>query len=136
MVIATTRVAKRDGNGFDKDELLRVLLAVKKGDFSVRMPATKTGLSGKIADTLNSIIESSDKMAREFEAVSETVGKEGESTLRVQRDGSDGDTVREGAPDYLTKGRIDSQLLVHSTWYAIERKQAEEQIAGGGYSDE
>ncbi len=95
MVMANTRVPKRDGSGFDKSELLRVLLAVKKGDFSVRMPATKAGLSGKIADTLNSIIESSDKMTRESEGVSETVGKEGESTLRVQRDGSDGDDVRD-----------------------------------------
>ena len=36
--------------------------------------------------------------------------------------------VREGAQDYLVKGRIDSNLLVHSIHYATERKRAEEEI--------
>ncbi len=32
--------------------------AVRKGDFSARMRITRTGLAGKVADTLNEIIES------------------------------------------------------------------------------
>ena len=36
----------------DIEQLLRVLIAVKKGDFSVRMPVEYTGIAGKIADTL------------------------------------------------------------------------------------
>jgi hypothetical protein len=37
--------------------LLATLMALKKGDFTARMPSDWTGVSGKIADTLNDIIE-------------------------------------------------------------------------------
>ena len=37
--------------------LLNTLTALKKGDFSARMPSDWTGLAGKIADTVNDIIE-------------------------------------------------------------------------------
>ena len=41
----------------DSKQLLRTLIAVQKGDFNVRMLVEQTGIAGKIADTLNSIIE-------------------------------------------------------------------------------
>lgn len=61
----------------DLKQLLQTLTAVKKGDFSVRMPIDQTGMAGKIADTLNSIIELNEQMALELERVSVVVGKEG-----------------------------------------------------------
>ena len=65
-------------------ELLAVLTAVRKGDFSVRMPvSTRPGLAGKIADTLNDIIELNQEMARELERVSMAVGKEGKIAQRA-----------------------------------------------------
>jgi len=36
--------------------------------------------------------------------------------------------MREGAQDYLVKGRVDSNLLVRSIRYATERKRAEEPL--------
>lgn len=36
--------------------------------------------------------------------------------------------VREGAQDYLVKGQMDSNSLIRSTYYAIERKRAEKSI--------
>jgi len=49
--------------------LLKTLVAFKKGDFSARLPGEWTGEAGKIADTLNEIIELSDKTAKELERV-------------------------------------------------------------------
>src|SRR6476620_4870071 len=62
---------------------LKVLMAVKKGDFSVRMPTDLIGVAGKIADTLNDIIELNEKMAQEFQRISVMVGKEGKTTQRA-----------------------------------------------------
>src|SRR5437879_9064775 len=64
--------------------LLKTLVAFKKGDFSVRLPGEWTGEAGKIADTLNEIIELSDKTARELDRVSRVVGKEGKITHRAE----------------------------------------------------
>jgi HAMP domain-containing protein/CheY-like chemotaxis protein/signal transduction histidine kinase len=64
--------------------LLRVLTAVKKGDFKVRMPVEYTGAAGKIADTLNDIIDMNEHMAREIERISSVVGKEGKLNQRAQ----------------------------------------------------
>src|SRR5688572_19669326 len=71
----------------DLDELLTVLTAVRKGDFSVRMRPTRTGQAGKVADLLNEIVELNQGMAREFERVSLAVGKEGRITQRANLTG-------------------------------------------------
>src|SRR2546427_190689 len=57
--------------------LLRTLTAVKKGDFRVRMPVEFTGTSGKIADTLNEIIELNDRLSGGIERIATEVGTEG-----------------------------------------------------------
>ncbi|TFW19882.1 response regulator [Massilia arenosa] len=63
--------------------LLQTLMAVKKGDFTVRMPDTWTGMSGKIADTLNEIIETKEKLKNTITEVSRIVGREGRLTQRA-----------------------------------------------------
>ncbi len=67
----------------DLKVLLKVLTAVKKGDFTARMPQDWTDIPGKIADTLNDIIEINDQMSRGIGRASEAVGKEGRLTARV-----------------------------------------------------
>ena len=69
---ANGRSAKRsstarpaDSDSLDLEQLLSVLTAVKKGDFTVRMPVAKTGLAGKIADTLNEILAVSSRRSQE-----------------------------------------------------------------------
>src|ERR1041385_6974660 len=64
--------------------LLRTLTAVKKGDFRVRMPVEFTGTSGKIADTLNEIIELNERLSDEVQRISTVVGKEGKLSARAQ----------------------------------------------------
>ncbi|HSI71970.1 MAG TPA: hypothetical protein VK934_02240, partial [Fimbriimonas sp.] len=41
----------------DSHELLSVLSAIERGDFSRRMPSNQEGIEGQIAETLNSIID-------------------------------------------------------------------------------
>src|SRR5476651_2005244 len=66
----------------DPRNLLRVLTAVKKGDFTVRMPEDSTGTAGKVADALNDIIELNERMANEFARIGTAVGKEGRINQR------------------------------------------------------
>ncbi|MFN2578100.1 MAG: HAMP domain-containing protein [Pyrinomonadaceae bacterium] len=77
------RTKTRDMDSLDAKLLLKILVAFKKGDFSARLPGVWTGEAGKIADTLNDIIELSDKTARELERVSRVVGKEGKISHRA-----------------------------------------------------
>jgi HAMP domain-containing protein/CheY-like chemotaxis protein/signal transduction histidine kinase len=67
----------------DAKLLLSTLMALKKGDFTARMPSDWTGVSGKIADTLNDIIETKEKMVKTVTEVSRVVGREGRLTERA-----------------------------------------------------
>src|SRR5258708_22284765 len=64
--------------------LVRTLTSMKKGDFKVRMPVELTGAAGKIADTLNEILELNQRTAAEIEKISTVVGKEGKLNQRAQ----------------------------------------------------
>ena len=63
--------------------VLRTLTSMKKGDFSVRMPVEYTGVQGKIADTLNDILDLNERTASEVERISTVVGKEGKLNQRA-----------------------------------------------------
>jgi signal transduction histidine kinase/CheY-like chemotaxis protein/HAMP domain-containing protein len=70
-------------NGFDTTTLLTALTALKKGNFSVRLPVEWTGVAGKVADTLNEVIELNERLAKELEHLRQVVGKEGKITQRA-----------------------------------------------------
>ena len=64
-------------------EFLDILLAVRRGDFSVRMPYDKTGIEGKMCDTLNEVIEMNQRLTLELQRIGTAVGKEGKITQRA-----------------------------------------------------
>ncbi|SIO01252.1 HAMP domain-containing protein [Chitinophaga niabensis] len=64
-------------------ELLQVLSEVKGGNFTVRMPVDKIGLSGKICDTINEIISLNETLVEELNLARNTIGKEGKLNHRV-----------------------------------------------------
>src|ERR1700719_2912557 len=70
-----TKVSSSD---VDARVALSVLTAVKRGDFSARMPSNWTGNAGKVASSLNDIIESNQRLEREIRRLSKRVGKEGQ----------------------------------------------------------
>src|SRR2546426_10897635 len=59
-------VLPNEPSTLDTSLLLSILTAVKKGDFSVRLPVDWTGIGGKIADALNDVIEMNEKIANEI----------------------------------------------------------------------
>src|SRR6187549_1592661 len=69
--------------GIDVVVLLNALTALKKGDFSVRLPVEWTGVAGRVSDIFNDVIELNERMANELERLSRVVGKEGKISQRA-----------------------------------------------------
>jgi HAMP domain-containing protein len=88
---ARTRVAKEaTANALDTKLLLKTLTALKKGNFSIRLPTDWMGVNGKIADTLNDVIEMIDRHVKELERISRVVGRDGKITQRAAPPAADG----------------------------------------------
>ena len=88
--LSTPRIAVASTDLLDTEQLLAVLTAIRKGDFTVRMPMSQVGVVGKISDTLNDIIDLNRETTRELERVSQAVGKEGKITQRAHLHGAAG----------------------------------------------
>src|SRR5438046_1648827 len=72
---------RREGyNGEERDfaaeQVLAALMAIKRGDFSIRLPVGWTGIGGKVADTFNEVAELMSNSTDELNRVSRVVGKE------------------------------------------------------------
>jgi HAMP domain-containing protein len=63
--------------------LLNVLMAVRRGDFGVRMPIDQVGVAGKVADVLNEIIERNAELVLELQHLKTAVGVEGQTHERA-----------------------------------------------------
>jgi len=68
----------------DHRSLLGALRALRKGDFSVRLPLNLVGIDGEIADVFNDVAELNESMTEELAQVCEQVGKEGQINRRVR----------------------------------------------------
>ena len=58
----------------DTKTMLAALSALRKGDFSVRLPVEWTGVAGKVADTFNEVVELNERMAKELDVTYERRG--------------------------------------------------------------
>ncbi len=63
--------------------LLDALLAVKKGDGTAKLPITWPGISGKIAEAFNEVVDLNVKTQTELARLSRVVGKEGKLKQRA-----------------------------------------------------
>ena len=68
----------------DHKVLFSVLSDYERGNFAVRMPDDRTGLAGKICDSLNATIERNERLVKELERLSAVVGKAGNVKQRAQ----------------------------------------------------
>lgn len=64
-------------------ELLDVLRAFRRGDFSVRASHRASGLAGDLVDALNDVIALSERMASDLAAIKVAVGDEGRLGRRI-----------------------------------------------------
>src|SRR5262252_5630685 len=94
--LTATAATRHQGNGQSQDgtlfsrRLLAALLALRDGNFSLRLPADLTGVDGKIADTFNDIAAISERRSKETARVSRMVGKEGKLKQRMNVSGVSG----------------------------------------------
>ncbi|WP_218830563.1 response regulator [Rubrivirga marina] len=89
----TGSAADSDGGLCDLSarDLLAVLSAVQRGDFSVRLLVEQGGAVGRVADTLNAIIAQNEEMAAELVRVRDEVGKKGRLAERAALPGASGE---------------------------------------------
>jgi HAMP domain-containing protein/signal transduction histidine kinase/CheY-like chemotaxis protein len=66
----------------DRRQLVSALRALRRGDFSVRLPEEVDGVDGEIASLFNEVVSLNEEMTQEFERLSKVVGKEGKITQR------------------------------------------------------
>ncbi len=85
------KLARSIPDGINLAELLDTLTEVRNGNFGVRMPIDKTGIEGKICDTLNDIITINKKLTQEFIKAQRSIGKEGKLNQRIVLMGVHGD---------------------------------------------
>ncbi len=64
-------------------QLLEAMLALRDGDFAVRLPSDAIGLNGRLTDAFNDIAAITQRRASETARVSRTVGKEGKLKQRM-----------------------------------------------------
>ncbi len=90
-VRAAVKTTTQHANGtdaIDQKVVLRVLEAVRGGDFSARLPGDWAGSAGKIAAAFNDIIEGNERLEREIRRLTRQVGKEGQVTQTATRRGA------------------------------------------------
>lgn len=90
----TTNFSGSASDVIDPQELLKVLLEVKKGNLSARMPFDKVGIAGKIYDSLNDIINMNETMLYEFHKVGQIIGKQGQLGRRIEMPNAIGDWAK------------------------------------------
>ncbi|HTK92939.1 MAG TPA: HAMP domain-containing protein, partial [Verrucomicrobiae bacterium] len=81
----------------DSAALLNALHALRRGDFSARLPSSWPGMAGRIADAFNDIVAVAEDLASELERLNRVVGKEGKITQRAALRGLSGEWLACGA---------------------------------------
>src|SRR3989475_134519 len=61
----------------DERAVVQALRKLRRGDFSVRLPAGQSGVLGEIADGINDVAELNERVATELDRITRVVGREG-----------------------------------------------------------
>jgi HAMP domain-containing protein/signal transduction histidine kinase/DNA-binding response OmpR family regulator len=74
----------------NRREILAALRALRRGDFSVRLPDDRTGLDGQVCEVFNEVADLAATMSAELRHVQQGVGQEGRLRRRMRRHGMRG----------------------------------------------
>jgi HAMP domain-containing protein len=66
----------------DRRQLASALRALRRGDFSVRLPEDSDGADAEVARLFNEVVALNEEMAAEFRRLSQVVGKQGRISQR------------------------------------------------------
>ncbi|TMD31951.1 MAG: HAMP domain-containing protein [Chloroflexi bacterium] len=61
----------------DERAVVQALRKLRRGDFSVRLPAGQSGVLGEIADGINDVAELNERVSTELDRITRVVGREG-----------------------------------------------------------
>src|SRR5262245_20391605 len=81
----------RTSGALDQQKLLAALIAVRDGDFTVKMPLGATGLPGRIHDAFNEVVSLNQRLCKELGRIGQVVGKEGRIGQRAGLGGAGGE---------------------------------------------
>ncbi len=117
---------QRRNQDYQKKVLLDALLALKKGDFDVRIPVSGSAIDARIADTFNQVVEINRQVTRELHRISRVVGKDGKVQERASLGNVRGDWG----------GWVDAvnTLISDLTWPTIETARVIGAVANGDLS--
>src|ERR1700753_734244 len=73
-----------ENDPLDLRELLRVLSLVKNGRLNTRMPVRQAGITGRICEVLNDIIDMNERLVAEISEAEKTIGKKGDLSKRIE----------------------------------------------------
>src|SRR3982751_1182121 len=78
------------GRNEEMNSLLTALTGLLRGDATVRLPLHWSGVSGKVADAFNAVVQQNADMADELIRLRQVVGKEGKLKQRASLHGARG----------------------------------------------
>ncbi len=82
-ILESTQIIETD-DSLDLKELLKVLSLVKSGKLDARMPVTQAGISGRICEVLNDIIDMNERFVDEICTAEKIIGQKGNLSKRVE----------------------------------------------------
>src|SRR5690606_34331747 len=89
MTTTSSRLTPKDPEKLDPRALLAALKAVKRGDFTVRLPEGLSGVDSQISDAFNDMVDTCQSFTEDLAQLSEAIG-EGRTKQRVSRAGRRG----------------------------------------------
>jgi HAMP domain-containing protein len=126
--MVTTRPTKNGTQ--DRRPLLAALRALKKGDFTIRLPEDQAGLNGAIAQAFNEVVELVEESTAELERISRTVGKEGNITERMALPAASGGWAkRTAAVNSLISDLVQPTVEVARVIGAVARGDLEQRMS-------